>query len=95
MNALSKESYRGVLCMSCRQPIPVPAILVNLDRTGETKERQERVFSLRCRCCNREKPYRTSEIAEFDGTPLVRVSRPLHPQITGHQIKARTRAANG
>jgi hypothetical protein len=95
MNAVSKESYRGVLCMSCRKPIPVPGILVSLDRVNETTDRQERVFSLRCRCCNREKPYRTSEIVEFEGAPLLRASRPLHPQVAGRQSPLRARAANG
>ena len=64
-----RQSYRGVRCLSCRQPIPLPAIL-----SHSAHEHPGRVFSLRCRACEREKPYRASEITEFEGAPRTRVS---------------------
>ena len=30
-------------------------------------EQHDRVFSLRCRACEREKPYRASDVVEFEG----------------------------
>jgi hypothetical protein len=65
-----QQSYRGVRCLSCRQPIPLPAIL-----THSAHEHPGRVFSLRCRACEREKPYRASEIMDFEGSPRTRVTR--------------------
>jgi len=69
-----KQSYLGVRCLSCRQPIPVPPILVGSIYAAEQEE-HDRVFSLRCRSCEREKPYRASDVVEFEGEPVPRVSR--------------------
>lgn len=90
-----QQSYRGVRCMSCRQPIPLPAFLIDTDsriRTQQADEHSTRVFSLRCRSCEREKPYRTSDIMDFEGEPRLRGRRahPLH-----ENRAARARAANG
>jgi hypothetical protein len=95
-----QQSYRGVRCMSCRQPIPLPSILVEIDSrlrgvsAGSADEHSARVFSLRCRACEREKPYRTSDIMDFEGEPRRRASRShlLHP---GEGRSVRARAANG
>jgi len=82
MTQANKQSYLGVRCLSCRQPIPVPSILaVSTSATEQenpflsTDQQHDRVFSLRCRSCEREKPYRASDVAEFEGTPVVRTSR--------------------
>ena len=99
MNDRVRQSYRGVRCMSCRQPIPLPAILVEIDSRlrGLSSERADehsaRVFSLRCRACEREKPYRTSDILDFEGEPRPRVSRSHLVQSPGRAVRAR--AANG
>jgi hypothetical protein len=75
------QSYRGVHCLSCRQPIPLPAILFRMDSAvlGNTLDlapaHRTRVFSLRCRACEREKPYRATDIMVFEGAPRLRVSR--------------------
>jgi hypothetical protein len=65
-------TFRGVVCLHCKAPIPVPAIvgsfLVANDET-EASQRKSQVFNLRCSCCHKEKPYRTREIVEFEGTP--------------------------
>lgn len=81
MTEADKQSYFGVRCLSCRQPIPVPSILVSRISAADQEnsflshEEHDRVFSLRCRSCEREKPYRASDVVEFEGEPVPRVSR--------------------
>jgi len=95
-----QQSYRGVRCLSCRQPIPLPSILIEIDsrlrglNAENTDEPSTRAFSLRCRACEREKPYRMSDILDFEGAPKAHVSRSqlLHPA-EGRTVRAR--AANG
>jgi hypothetical protein len=76
-----KQQYRGVVCRSCRQPISLPAIVVNIHAAiqdnGADSDGGEfsRVFSLRCRSCQSERPYQTSEVVTFDGVPKVHLSR--------------------
>jgi hypothetical protein len=67
-----KQSYRGVLCVSCRQPIPVPAIVVTMEAESNEEEQHVRVFNLRCRACEKEQPYRSTDIVDFDGMPRTR-----------------------
>lgn len=92
---VAKPSYRGVSCLSCRQPIPLPGILLKMDSTvragGAIHEHPTRVFSLRCRACEKEKPYRATDIVDFEGAPRIRRSRArmLQPH------PGRSRAANG
>jgi hypothetical protein len=81
MAQADKQSYLGVRCLSCRQPIPVPSILVGSISEAQQEnsflsyEEHDRVFSLRCRFCEREKPYRASDVVEFEGAPIARPSR--------------------
>jgi hypothetical protein len=94
-----KQSYRGVLCMSCRQPIPLPAIINSLEGLSENgatarTEHPERVFSLRCRACGREKPYRSADIIELEGSPRPRIDYVRGLQSRGQQGRL-SRAANG
>ena len=88
------QSYRGVRCLSCRQPIPLPAILFRLGSKfvgncpDSALEHPVKVFSLRCRAWEREKPYRTTDITNFGGAPRARMSRSLvgpgkHPLVLG------------
>ena len=96
-----QQSYRGVRCLSCRQPIPLPAILTKMDSTlsdegsHSAHEHPTRVFSLRCRACEREKPYRASDIMDFEGLPRTRVSRShvVHPK--SRHSGSHSRTANG
>jgi len=92
---IAKPSYRGVSCLSCRQPIPLPGILLKMDSTvreaGGIHEHPTRVFSLRCRACEREKPYRATDIVDFEGAPRNRASRARMMQ----PHRGRSRAANG
>lgn len=68
-----KQSYRGVLCASCRQPIPVPAIVLTMEAEVREEDQQVRVFKLRCRACEKELPYRSTDIVEYEGSPRTRV----------------------
>jgi hypothetical protein len=76
-----KQQYCGVFCFSCRQPIPLPAIVLHIESAGKNldasyaDEPKRRVFSLRCRACDKEMPYRTSDIVEIEGTPKPRLTR--------------------
>ena len=81
-----KQSYRGVLCASCKQAIPVPAIVVNMEAESGDAEQPVRVFNLRCRACEREQPYRSTDIAEFEGTPRVRTRARLASAISSHHV---------
>jgi len=66
------RTFRGVACLHCKAPIPVPAIVAGLQASSEGPEQSQKksqVFNLRCPKCHKEKPYRTKEIVEFEGTP--------------------------
>jgi hypothetical protein len=77
--ALETESqyFRGVVCLHCKAPIPVPAIVGRTtaasDDGQEAWRENSTVFNLRCPTCRKEKPYRTREIVDFEGTPEARI----------------------
>jgi hypothetical protein len=65
-------TFRGVVCLHCKAPIPVPAIVGSLQASAndgtESSQRKSQVFNIRCPQCHKEKPYRTREIVDFEGT---------------------------
>lgn len=65
--------FRGVVCLHCKTPIPVPAIVSEAKASSsedmETLQQKSQVFNVRCPYCLKEKPYRTREIVDFEGTP--------------------------
>jgi hypothetical protein len=67
------QTFRGVVCLHCQAPIPVPAIVSSLQESSSdaagAAPRKSQVFNIRCPQCHKEKPYRTREIVEFEGTP--------------------------
>ena len=66
------HTFRGVVCLHCKAAIPVPSIVggAQSDKDGnEASLRKSQVFNLRCPVCHKEKPYRTKEIVDFEGTP--------------------------
>ena len=74
---LEKQSYAGVVCRSCRQAIPVPAIVISkaseIEKDPSCRENpQSCAFTLRCRACDKEMPYRVNDIVDFEGTPRPR-----------------------
>jgi hypothetical protein len=69
-----RQSFRGVVCLHCKAPIQLPAIVRDfqaalLQEAGDSSNRSA-VFNLRCPVCHKEKPYRTREIVSFEGTPV-------------------------
>jgi hypothetical protein len=91
IETMEMQSYSGVLCRSCRQPIPLPTVVEASSADRESRQEETRVFNLRCRACDKERPYRRSDIAVFEGTPRPRTS-PRPPS----SLRARklARAAN-
>lgn len=75
------QRYRGVLCRCCKQNIPVPAFVVireaKRNEQGQDNEPEPSgyVFALRCRACEREYLYQSSDIMDFQGTPRPRSFR--------------------
>jgi hypothetical protein len=66
-----RPTFRGVVCLHCKAAVPVPAIVGSLqlaDDGTESSQRRSQVFNLRCPSCHKEKPYRTREIIDFEGT---------------------------
>jgi hypothetical protein len=65
--------FRGVVCLHCKTPIPVPAIVshsqASSSEEAEVLQKKSQVFNVRCPYCLKEKPYRTREIVDFEGTP--------------------------
>ena len=96
-----KQSYRGVRCLSCQQPIPLPPILASADlargdqQSNYSLDPHNRVFSIRCRACEKEKLYRTSDVADFEGMPKPRVSHARATHIADRRAAGLSRAANG
>lgn len=84
------QHYSAVLCRCCRQPIPLPAIVLGMiSGRSEQNDPASHVVTLRCRACDKEMPYRVSEAAEFEGIPRPRVARARR-----ERHSERVRAAN-
>ena len=68
-----RQFFRGVVCLHCKAAIPVPAIVQNFQlapaQDANASQGKSAVFNLRCSTCHKEKPYRTSEIINFEGIP--------------------------
>jgi len=68
-----RQSFRGVVCLHCKTPIPVPAIVRDIQTAvlheAVASREKSSVFNLRCSSCHKEKPYRIREIVDFEGTP--------------------------
>lgn len=67
-----RPTFRGVVCLHCKAPVPVPSIVDSVQSasdTAQSSQRKSQVFNVRCPSCHKEKPYRTREIVDFDGTP--------------------------
>ncbi len=82
-----RPTFRGVICLHCQAPIPVPAIVAGLAASSgieevEVLQRKSQVFNLRCPCCLKEKPYRTREIVNFEGKPEASIFFPERPTPT-------------
>jgi hypothetical protein len=76
-----QQSYRGVICLHCKNPIPISPLVASIESEGSASEatpgrhQKCQVFHLRCVACGKEKPYKIGEICEFEGTALTEPSR--------------------
>jgi hypothetical protein len=68
------RQIRGVVCLHCKTPIAVPAVVGHTGfahRDGsESEQGNSQVFNLRCPSCHKEKPYWTREIVNFSEIPV-------------------------
>jgi hypothetical protein len=75
-----QQSYRGVVCLHCRNPIPISPLVARTESelsandAAPQRDRKCQVFHLRCVACGKEKPYKIDEIREFEGTPITEAS---------------------
>jgi hypothetical protein len=71
----AKQTYRGVLCFHCRQPIPLSASGVRREKDITNQEASDlddfapRHFTLRCRACHKEGFYTPTEVIDCEGAP--------------------------
>jgi len=96
-----RQHFRGVVCLHCKAPIPVPAVVGTREYAAHEEEQagspqaNSRVFTLRCSSCHKEKPYRTHEIVDFEGSPKAEVpfARPTHSRLFRQGEQAKTAKA--
>ncbi len=86
----AKQQYRGVLCLRCRQPIPLSRFAAGEEcgfRPQEASGRDESTvlsftvssFTLRCRVCEGEGLYTALDVIDCNGTPRIRSSQARKP----------------
>src|ERR1700687_6146887 len=92
-----RPTFRGVACLHCQAPIPVPAIVGSLQAAGgegaESSQRKSQVFNIRCPQCHKEKPYRTREIVDFEGTSETAMTPQLPAPLRWYAQDGMARAA--
>jgi hypothetical protein len=89
--------YPGVLCLHCRQVIPLPASVARLknepaESTEAAGDPNPTVFTLRCGGCQKEAPYHLTETIEFDGVPAPHGGR-NRPRPVPWRLRAVAKAA--
>jgi hypothetical protein len=94
------QSYRGVVCLHCGQPIPISPLVASIEADLHAKETTPRrhqkcqVFNLRCATCGKEKPYKIGEILEFEGTPVTATARAMLASTYLSPLRVRTKVAS-
>ncbi len=92
-----RQTFRGVVCLHCKAPIPVPAIVGSLQAAegegAESSQRKSQVFNIRCPQCHKEKPYRTREIVDFEGTTETAMAPEHRAPVRWYPQDGMTRAA--
>jgi hypothetical protein len=75
------QKYRGVSCVSCRQPISLPSKAAQRETDFRKREQESNedpivsMFTLRCNACDRETLYMPWDVIDFEGLPKVRSRR--------------------
>jgi hypothetical protein len=94
-----QQTYRGVLCLHCKNPIPISPLVASIeaepaDEKTPMRHQKCQVFHLRCAACGKEKPYKIGEILEFEGEPVTGTLRaePASAYLLG--LGRRSRTAN-
>lgn len=68
------KSYRGVICVWCREPIAVSARVARLqDEVECEKTNPPHTFIARCKLCENENVYSIGNVQTFDGLPRRRI----------------------
>jgi len=91
-----RPTFRGVVCLHCKASIPVPAIVGSEQAANdgtESSQRKSQVFNLRCPSCQKEKPYRTREIVDFEGRPETAMFQDRPAPVRWYPQDGLTRAA--
>jgi hypothetical protein len=70
------QTYRGVRCTVCHQPIPLSAAAARKDKGEKNQipsvdDHTVKAFTLRCRACHREGVYVPKDVVDFDGRQLL------------------------
>ena len=70
----AKQTYRGVLCFHCRQPIPLSVSGVRREKDVANQEAGDlddfaQHSTLSCRACHKEGFYTTTEVIDCEGAP--------------------------
>jgi hypothetical protein len=70
------NSYPGVSCLRCGDPIPVSAKVVEIqDEIARGRTGVPYAFLARCRMCEYESIYEIRNVQRFDGEPRRRITR--------------------
>ncbi len=95
-----QQTFRGVSCLHCKNPIPISPLVASIEAelpTNETtpgRHQKCQVFHLRCAACGKEKPYKIDEILEFEGAPVTGTPRAEPASTYLHGLSNRSRTAN-
>jgi hypothetical protein len=87
--------YRGVECLHCKQPIQISLRIARneVEQENTTAQHEKcQVFHLRCPACGKERPYKISEIQEFESAGVIPSAGPS--SMSAH-FGSTSKAANG
>jgi hypothetical protein len=95
-----QQSYRGVSCLHCKNPIPISPLVASIEaehsihENAPSRHQKCQVFHLRCAACGKEKPYKIDEILEFEGAPVTAIPRAEPASAFLRELSNRARTAN-
>jgi hypothetical protein len=95
-----QQTYRGVFCLHCKNPIPISPLVASIeaelpaDEKTPMRHQKCQVFHLRCAACGKEKPYKIAEILEFEGEPVTGTPRAEPASTNVRGLGNRVRTAN-